>query len=103
MAEKGTSPRRKQGSGGARVGAGRKPCHVEADLQSLMDGAWPQADRVSVVKALHLAALDGDVKAAVALLDRALGKPVERVMQQREADDTLKIQVEYADPEPRDG
>jgi hypothetical protein len=88
--------------GGAREGAGRKPSHVEADLQALMDTAWSQDMRIAVVRALHESAINGNVQAATALLDRALGKPVERQIAQTEADDRLHISVEYADPEPRD-
>lgn len=92
----------KSKKGGARPGSGRRPLHVEADLQALMDAAWPDADRRAVVRALHEKALNGSVAAATALLDRALGKPIERQMVDREANDTLKISVEYADVEPAD-
>jgi hypothetical protein len=71
----------KSKKGGARPGSGRRPLHVEADLQALMDTAWPDADRRAVVRALHEKALNGSVAAATALLDRALGKPIERQMQ----------------------
>lgn len=67
-----------------------------------MDAAFPQDDREAVVKALIRQAKRGDVKAATALLDRALGKPIEYQVAEREASDTLKIRVEYTDPEPRE-
>jgi hypothetical protein len=90
------------GRGGARPGAGRKANHVEADLRALMDEAWPYDERVAVIVALCKSAKNGNVKAAVALLDRALGKPIEYQVVDREASDKLKITVEYTDPEPRE-
>ena len=93
-------PKTKSKRGGARPGSGRKPAHIEADLQALMDTAWPQDERIAVVQALHTAALSGNVQAATALLDRALGKPVERQITQNDNDHKMTIQVEYADPEP---
>jgi hypothetical protein len=95
-----TPRKRKAKHGGPRPNSGRKPAHVEADLSALMDDAWPYAARVAVIQALNEAARNGNVQAATALLDRALGKPIERQMVDREANDALVIKVEYADLEP---
>ena len=101
MATPKTTPQKSK-RGGARPGAGRKPSHVEADLRALMESAFPADERVAVVKSLIESAKNGNVQAATALLDRALGKPIDYQVVDREASDTLKIRVEYTDPEPRE-
>lgn len=102
MAVKAKVTPQKSKRGGARPGSGRKPNHVEADLRALMDLAFSGDERIAVVAALIESAKNGNVQAATALLDRALGKPIEYQVQTREADDVLKIRVEYTDPEVRE-
>ncbi len=101
MATPKTTPQKSK-RGGVRPNSGRKPNHVEADLRALMELAFSQDDRVAVVSALIESAKNGNVQAATALMDRALGKPIEYQVVDREANDTMKIIVEYTDPEPRE-
>jgi hypothetical protein len=93
-----TKPKEEKKRGGARPGAGRPSARQEADLRVLMNEAFPHADRVAVVKEMVRQAKQGNVKAAVALLDRVFGKPTQYVEQTSET--ALKIAVDYADPEP---
>ena len=66
----------KIGRGGARVGAGRKKVPstlVKEALQRL------DTDTPAIFQKLTEMALAGDVKAAIYLIDRRLGKPIQAV------------------------
>jgi hypothetical protein len=69
----------KSGRGGARPGAGRKPCAVKAARERILDETLPEAALRRIIQALVDAAVAGDVKAAALLLAYRWGKPTEKV------------------------
>ena len=88
--------------GGKRPGAGRKPNDLRAELPALLDEAIPRADRVAILREQVQAAKNGNTKAAALVLAYLYGKPVDRIESTGEEGGPMKIQVEYADPEPKE-
>ncbi len=66
-------------TGGRRPGAGRKSKAEEMGLAALLDNCWPVSDRKHVIRTLHLAAKNGNARAAALLLAYTYGKPHETV------------------------
>jgi hypothetical protein len=104
--------------GGARPNAGR-PAKAETYATPIKDAEQRIADRLPRLIDKLFTLADGvvvqetdeegrvdvyakapDLKALTYLVDRVMGKPTERVEAQATNDTTLRIEVEYADPEP---
>lgn len=63
--------------GGARTGAGRPRSKLrQLQLQSLMDRAWSERQRLACVRKMNQLARKGDVRAFTILMAYAYGRPV---------------------------
>jgi hypothetical protein len=106
--------------GGAKPGAGR-PSKAEAHATPIKDAEKRISDRLPVLIDKLFALADGvlvqetddegavdvylkppELKALVYLVDRVMGKPMQKVEQSGDAGGPLKITVTYADPEPKE-
>lgn len=88
------------GSGGKKGRSGRKSKAEEMGLVPLLDKAFPEADRVAVLKNLARIAKGHDDKAAVSasslLLAYAFGKPTEKHEHGGSGGGPIVVRVEYA-------